>query len=108
MYFLLGLFMSMDEKSLNCGHQRISLFIHQMIYEFEEARWNKIDREKPKNSEKKTDLVLLCPGANPGLHGERPATNRLSHGTSMLVGWLAGWLVGHVVINYSMSLLTLP
>jgi hypothetical protein len=59
--------MSMDEMSLNCGHQRVYLFIPQMIYEFEEARWNKIDREKPKNSEKKTDLVLLCPPQVP--HG---------------------------------------
>jgi hypothetical protein len=47
---------------------------------------------KPKYSEK-TCPVPLCPpqnptwidpGANPGLRGERPATNRLSHGTAFL------------------------
>jgi hypothetical protein len=26
----------------------------------------------------------LTPGSNPGLRGERPATNRLSHGTALL------------------------
>jgi hypothetical protein len=28
------------------------LFIHQMIHEYGEPRWNDIDRGKPKNSEK--------------------------------------------------------
>jgi hypothetical protein len=28
-----------------------------------------------------TNPTWIDPGANPGLHGERPATNRLSHGT---------------------------
>jgi hypothetical protein len=27
----------------------------------------------------------IDPGANPGLRGERPATNRLSHGTALAV-----------------------
>jgi hypothetical protein len=29
--------------------------------------------------------VALTPGSNPGLCGERPATNRLSHGTAYYV-----------------------
>jgi hypothetical protein len=29
-----------------------------------------------------TNLTWIDPGANPGLRGERPATNRLSHGTA--------------------------
>jgi hypothetical protein len=53
-------------------------------------RWNKIDGGKPKYSGENlsqchfvhqnptwTDL-----GSNPGLRGERPSTNRLSHGTA--------------------------
>jgi hypothetical protein len=56
-----------------------------------EYRWNEIYREKPKYSGEKPVTVLLCPpqiphgltrGSNPGLRGERPATNRLSHGTA--------------------------
>jgi hypothetical protein len=47
---------------------------------------------KPKYSEK-TCPVQLCatnptwidPGANPGLRGERPATNRLSRGTALVI-----------------------
>jgi hypothetical protein len=30
-----------------------------------------------------TNPTYIYPGTNPGLHGERPATNRLSHGTAM-------------------------
>jgi hypothetical protein len=29
-----------------------------------------------------TNPTCIDPGANPGLRGERPATNRLSHGTA--------------------------
>jgi hypothetical protein len=29
-----------------------------------------------------TNPTWIDPGANPGLRGERPATNRLSHGTA--------------------------
>jgi hypothetical protein len=30
-----------------------------------------------------TNPTWIDPGSNPGLRGERPATNRLSHGTAM-------------------------
>jgi hypothetical protein len=30
-----------------------------------------------------TNPTWIEPGANPGLHGERPATNRLSHGAAL-------------------------
>jgi hypothetical protein len=48
---------------------------------------------KPKNSEKNcpsatlsaTNPTEIDSGANPGLHSERPATNRLSHGTASRV-----------------------
>jgi hypothetical protein len=54
-------------------------------YEFGVRRRNDIDRGKPKNSEKKTcpsatlsttKSTWIDPGANPGLRGERPATDR--------------------------------
>jgi hypothetical protein len=32
-----------------------------------------------------TNPTWVDPGANPGLRGERPATNRLSHGTATVV-----------------------
>jgi hypothetical protein len=31
-----------------------------------------------------TNPTWTEPGSNPGLHGERPATNRLSHGTALV------------------------
>jgi hypothetical protein len=49
-----------------------------------EYRWNEIDSEKPKYSEKNlsqchfstTNPTWTDPGSNPGLRGERPATNQ--------------------------------
>jgi hypothetical protein len=32
-----------------------------------------------------TNPTWIDPGANPGLHGERSATNRLSHGTTTTI-----------------------
>jgi hypothetical protein len=52
-----------------------------------EHRWNETDRGKPKYSGKNlstTNPTWTNPESNPGLHGERPATNRLSHGTTYL------------------------
>jgi hypothetical protein len=57
------------------------------LYEFGERRWNDTDREKSKYSEKNlpsatlftTNPTWIDPGQNPGLRGERPATNDLSH-----------------------------
>jgi hypothetical protein len=62
------------------------LFIPQIIYEHGEPRWNAMDRGKPNNLEKNltsnalftTNFTWADPGANTGLHGERPATNCLS------------------------------
>jgi hypothetical protein len=69
-----------------------------------EHRWNEIDIGKPKYSGGGGEAEVLggktClsatlsttnptwtdPGSNPGLRGERPATNRLSHDTAYC-GW---------------------
>jgi hypothetical protein len=63
-----------------------------------EHRWNEIDRGKPKYSgENRSTRGKTCPsatlsttnptwtdpGSSPGLRGERPATNRLSHDTAL-------------------------
>jgi hypothetical protein len=54
-----------------------------------EQQWNGNDRGKPNNPEKKKSSSATLPTTNPtwidmgvnlGLHGQRPATNRLSHG----------------------------
>jgi hypothetical protein len=65
------------------------LFIPQMILDHGELRWNDIDRERPKYSEKSRPRATLSitkftwtePGANPGLRCDMPANNCLSHGT---------------------------
>jgi hypothetical protein len=45
---------------------------------------NRIPRRKtcPSAALSATNPTLIDPGANPGLRGEMPATNRLSHGTA--------------------------
>jgi hypothetical protein len=56
-------------------------------YEFGERRWNDIDRENRRTRRKTcpsatlstTNPTWIEPGANPGLRGERPATNDLSY-----------------------------
>jgi len=67
------------------------LFIYQVIYVYDELRWNNIDRRKPKNSEInpcqcyffRHKSYMDRPGREPGLRRERPATNCLSHGTAV-------------------------
>jgi hypothetical protein len=61
-------------------------------YEFGERRWNDIDRGNRKTRRKICPSINLStinptwidPGANPGLRGETPTTNDLSHGTTHL------------------------
>jgi hypothetical protein len=49
---------------------------------------NRRTREKtcPSATLSTTNHTWTDPGSNPGLRGERPATNRLSHGTADLKG----------------------
>jgi hypothetical protein len=60
-------------------------------YEFEERRWNDILTGENRRTRRKTcpsatlsttNPAWIEPGANPGLRGERPASNDLSHGTA--------------------------
>jgi hypothetical protein len=69
---------------------RMSSFFYQFL-QLMEHQWNEIDRGNPTTRKKKPVPVPLCPpqishgldlGSNPGLRGETPATNRLSHGTA--------------------------
>jgi hypothetical protein len=49
-----------------------------------EHRWNEIDRENLKYSGKNlSQYHFVHHKSNPGLRGERPANNRLSHGTAL-------------------------
>jgi hypothetical protein len=54
-----------------------------------EQRWNDTDSKKQKDSKKNLSATLSTTnptrtalGANPGLRGEKPATNRLRYGTA--------------------------
>jgi hypothetical protein len=65
------------------------LFTPRIIYEYVEPRWNDIDRGKPKKSLLQSHFVhykshMDWPGENPGISGEIPATNRLSHDTGLI------------------------
>jgi hypothetical protein len=75
--------------SLNCGHQR-SYFSPPRRYNIMESHggmiWTGENRRTrsetcPGATMFSTNLTLSDPGANLGHHGERPETNRLSHGT---------------------------
>jgi hypothetical protein len=35
---------------------------------------------------------ILCPDANPGRRGAKPATNRLSYGTALEGMWFGEWI----------------
>jgi hypothetical protein len=66
------------------------LFIPQVIHECGGPRWNDIDTWNKRSRRKTCPSATLSttnptgndPCANPGLRNERPATNRLSHGTA--------------------------
>jgi hypothetical protein len=59
-----------------------------------EHRWNEIDRGKPIPMPLCPPQIPhgLTPGSNPGLRGERPANNRLNHGTAKQVLSHLFWL----------------
>jgi hypothetical protein len=82
------------------------LFIPQMIYEYGEWRWNDFDEKTKELWEKHVPVTLpttnptwIDPGMNPGLCGERLATNRLSHGTaySNITSMHWGMAVSHLL-----------
>jgi hypothetical protein len=65
----------------------LKMFVPLMIYEYGERPWNDTDRGNLRNSEKNLSQRHFVHhkshmGANPGLRGERPATNRLSYATA--------------------------
>jgi hypothetical protein len=70
-------------------------FFFYQVLQVMEHQWNEFDRGKPTTRRKTcpsatlstTNLTWTDLGSNPGLRGERPATNRLSHGT-VIVTWL--------------------
>jgi hypothetical protein len=61
-------------------------FIPQVIYEYGELQWNYTERIKSKNCHSATlsttNPTWIDSGANPGLRGDRLATNSLKHGTA--------------------------
>jgi hypothetical protein len=75
-----------------CDEDEDKQFLYQFL-QLMEHQWNEIDRGKPTTRRKTcpsatlstTNLTWTDPGSNPGLHGESPATNRLSHGTAHVV-----------------------
>jgi hypothetical protein len=73
-------------------------------YEFGERRWNDILTGENRKTRRKTspsatlsttNPIWIDPGSNPGLRGERPATNDLSHGTACWIYYFGfycgGW-----------------
>jgi hypothetical protein len=65
------------------------------FYRVMEHRWNEIDRDKPKYSEKNmSQCHFVHHISNPGLHCKRPATNRLSHGTNIKHTWKIFYFYG--------------
>jgi hypothetical protein len=91
MLLLLLLFMSMGWDCLWLRPPTGLLFIAQVIYEYGEPWWNDIHRGHrrtrtgtcPSATFSTTNPTWNDPVANPGLRGGSPATNRLSHGTSL-------------------------
>jgi hypothetical protein len=68
------------------------LFIPQMIW-IGERRWNDIDRKNLRTRRKTCPTAYFVHhkfhmdlnGGSPGLRGERPTTNHLSHGTANVI-----------------------
>jgi hypothetical protein len=74
-----------------CETLVVKMIIVFSFFQLMEHRWNEIDRGILKYSGKTCPSATLStinhtridPGSNPGLRGERPAANRLSHGIAM-------------------------
>jgi hypothetical protein len=68
-----------------CDEDEDEQFLYQVLRVMDH-QWNEIDRGKPTTCPNATlsttNLTWTDLGSNPGLRGERPATNRLSHGTA--------------------------
>jgi hypothetical protein len=65
----------------------LAYYAFPILYEFGERRWNDIVTGENRRTRRKTcpsaTLSTTNPtGIDPGLRGERPATNDLSHGTA--------------------------
>jgi hypothetical protein len=83
------------------------------LYEFGQRRWNDILTGENRRTRIKTcpsvtlsttNPTWIDPEANPGLRGERPATNDLSHGTALHSCFTLGtsnvlkrWVVPHIL-----------
>jgi hypothetical protein len=70
----------------------LAYYAFPRLYEFGERRWNDIltgenirtlRKTCPSATLSTTNPTWIDLGANPGLRGERPATNDLSHGTAL-------------------------
>jgi hypothetical protein len=76
---------------------KMSSFFGQVL-QLMEHQWDESDREEPTTRRKTCPSATLSTknptwsdlGSNPGLRGERPATNRLSHGTAYYSDILCG------------------
>jgi hypothetical protein len=77
-----------ETMSLNCGHERAycsspDIWVWRVTVEW---YWQEIQGEEtcPSSSLSTTNPTWSHPGANPGLRGERPATNRLARSSWLL------------------------
>jgi hypothetical protein len=77
-----------------CNNWLSTLFMSMGWHDVSELRsptvewyWQEIRGEKtcPSSTLSTTNPTWSDPGANPGLRGERPATNRLNHGTVFMI-----------------------
>jgi hypothetical protein len=64
----------------------------------------------PSATSSTTNPTWIDPGANPGLRGERPATNRLSHGTALRIDTNTSnfLLIQYVSLNLGSEVMTVP